>query len=161
MKKITIKLILLALLVQTACAQAKSKPELPSVISGVFFKSYPNAQVKQWNFINNIYDIKYRAANKNHIAYFSHDGKWIKNETNFTFTHSLPPQVKNGLRANGFASYYFEKIREVDSVGNHYFAFLADSYAPSPNEDRGFFKQYDLYFSPEGKLVKKVLLPFD
>ena len=161
MKKFTLKVILMALLVHTACAQAKSKHELPEVISGAFSKTYPDAQVKQWSFTNNIYDVKYRSKNKNHIAYFSHDGKWLKNETNFTFTHSLPSQVKNGLRATGFASYYFEKIKEVDAVGNHYFVFLADSYPPTPDIDHSFFKKYDLCFSPAGKLLKKKQIPID
>jgi hypothetical protein len=161
MKKITIKVILITLLTHTAFAQPKNANVLPTTISAAFFNKYPDAKVKNWQLANNTYGVKYRSHNKTHTAYFSANGQWLKNETSFTFTHSLPLKIKNGLAANGFASFYFEEIKEIDTVGNHYFAFRADSYPPSPNEDRDFFKQYDVQLSADGKLIKKKLLPFD
>ena len=159
MKKMFI-IVLFGLLVQAAIAQSPNSNGLPASISTVFFKVNPGAKIKKWRLSNSIYEVKYRSANKSHTAFFSADGKWLKDETRFAFTHSLPAAVKNGLAANGFASFYFERITEVDSTGEHHFNLLADSYPPSPDEDSYFFKQYDLSFSGNGVLTKKVLLPF-
>ena len=159
MKKFTVQVVLTLLLIHTIAAQAKNMVVLPTMVKNAFLKKYPDANIKTWHLKNNVYDVKYAENKRNHIAYFSPDGNWIKSETRFHFTYSLPSEVKKGLKGTSFGSWYFEKIKEVDSTNNHYFVFLADSYAPTPNNDLDFFKQYYLYFSPEGKLLKKTLLP--
>jgi len=160
-KTFILTVIMVALFAFHGRSQSIGDHALPAIIATQFNKEHPGTKIKKWRYSDHTYAVKYRDGNKNRVVYFSQDGHWQKDETKYCLIQSLPQPVKKGLRANGFASYYYEKIEEVDSVGNHYFTFLADTYPPSPEEDSFFFKQYLLCFTPQGWLIKKTLLPFD
>jgi len=151
---------IIAVLIFSISAFARQKTsQLPGEIATAFASKHPESVVENWHLKEGTYIVKFKADKKSHFDYYGLDGKWIKTETMFHFTHYLKPEVKKGWHASAFKAWYIEEIKEVESAGHHEFVFLVDNGPMLDSDHMYFVEKYKLYFSPEGQLVKKEELP--
>lgn len=158
MRNIIISIIAVLIFSVPVIARQKTV-QLPGEIASAFASKHPESVVENWHLKSGIYIVKFKADKKNHFDYYGLDGKWIRTETMFHFTHYLTPSVKKGWNNSAFKAWYIEEIKEVETSGHHEFVFLVDN-GPMLDSDHVYFmEKYKLYFSPAGELVKKEELP--
>ncbi len=141
-------------------AQQKITDDVPGKVLAAFSSKYPGAEVRNWKTGENTYSAKFKTGNKSHCAFYSPGGAWLKTETKVQWTWNLPGEVKNALKSGGYAAWYIDNMKRVETPQQNIYVVHVDNANVLPGADYLNFKDdYNLYYNANGKLVKKELLP--
>ena len=112
---------------------------LPASIAPAFNSRYPQAKIKNWKMIGDRCRIEFRDNRNKCAAYYSTNGRWIKTEISIPWTKDLPPAVRTALQKDGYASWYVDGIKEVQTPGEPLYVLHIDN---GPSLDA---KHYDAF----------------
>jgi len=153
------QVIMITFLSVTVLAQPASK-ELPKEVASAFSSKYPATAIKNWHLKNDDYVVKFKRNDKTHFAFYAASGAWLKTETNYAFTHSLPVEIKNGWKKTEYRSWIVNEIKEVESAGDDLFVLQVTNSFTYDADHLPEKYTYNLYFSKTGQFVKKQEVPW-
>jgi Putative beta-lactamase-inhibitor-like, PepSY-like len=154
MKKVITQVIMITFLSVTVLAQPASK-ELPKEIAGTFSSKYPAVAIKNWNLKNDTYTVKFRSDDKNHFAYYTANGTWLRTETSYAFTFNLPAEIKNGWKNCKYKAWIPQGIKHIESANSDWYIIRVTNVLLYDAEHGPEKETFDLFFSKNGDLVKK------
>jgi hypothetical protein len=154
MKKAITQVIMITFISLTVLAQPASK-ELPKEIAGAFTTKYPAVNIKRWNFKKDTYAVKFRSDNKDHFAYYTAEGNWLRTETSYAFTYRLPDDVKTGWKNCSYKAWNIEGIKHIETSTNNWYIIRVTNVLLYDAEHAPEKQTYDLFFSKSGELIKK------
>lgn len=121
-----------------------------------FSDRYPDLHVKKWQVINGQDVAAFKANNEKNYAYFTNDGRWLKTETELTFTKNLPAGVRAAWNNSAYASWNVATVKKVKTRGQEvYTVKVYHPYGPELTSTDNT-KEYRLYFTPNGNLENTV-----
>lgn len=119
---------------------------------------YPDAANVRWHFKNGYYVADFqmpvrRSAQtvEEYAAWFDNAGKWYMTETDITFD-ALPEPVKSSFGESEYASWQRDDVDKLEREGVETVYVIEVEGRPE-----GIETEVDLYYSPEGILIKKVV----
>lgn len=153
-----------AALVMTGCQKSGEErtPEQATVspqVMAAFADRFPGAENVRWSMkggyaVANFYWVDSRAADHtpNHSAWFGNaDGQWTMTETEILYS-ALPQSVKSAFEKSEYAAW--ERDEEVDVLYRS--EEVVSTVYVIEVEERASGRELDLYYAPEGELVKVV-----
>jgi len=154
MKKVINQVIMIIVFSATVLAQPVSK-EIPKQVADAFAAKYPSTEIKNWKVKNDAYVVKFDKDDRNHFAFYSANGSWLRTETSYGLTHSLPEEVKNGWRNCSFKAWGVEAIKHIESAEGDFYIIRVTNTPIYDAEHQPEKETFDLYFSKTGEMVKK------
>jgi hypothetical protein len=151
MKKILLLSMSAVLLtLQMAAAQTTTRPtdpNIPTAVLDAFNAKYPNMAVKDWDWEEdkNMYEAEFNTNGKEHEAFFSPEGTWMKTITDIK-KNQLPSAVSNALSGGEYNSWNMSNYAEMETP--EYGKVYKVKVGKGKEE---FYLKYDL----NGKLVEK------
>ena len=115
-------------------------------IENAFRTQYPHATRVEWEGKGGYYVADFRLDNADAEAWYDQGGKWYLTETDVHFA-DLPQAVKDGLAASDYATWRVDDVDKLERPDTETVYVIEVEQANT---------EYDLYFSPDGLLVKAI-----
>lgn len=140
----TCLLLAAALLVGSTAAQSGSD-QAPSAARTHLAKTYPDAVVKEWKRTTKHVKAAFKVKGVGYDAYFTPDGTWVRTEHDIP-KNALPATVTTALKASAYGNW---KVDDVEEHATPRYALLYKV------QVKGDTKEAELFFTPDGKLVRQ------
>jgi hypothetical protein len=128
----------------------------PQVVIDSFNARFPNTPVKKWSARPKGFIADFKLNGQQLFADYGPDGTWVGTETPIKFPFRFPHDVKQGWRHSDFSAWYLVKAYRIMTPGQTLYALDVNN---SPLLDAehmyNFNQEFFIYFSEEGKLVRK------
>ena len=146
MKNLMIIMMLFSTLTFTAYGQTH---DVPSNVENAFEQKVSNAKDVEWDYdsVEKMWEVEYEIDKADFEAEFDENGNWLETEKEINYSE-LPTAVMESLKSN----YPHCEIEEVDYVETPEGKFYE---VEIELEKDGKELEYDLLFTPLGKIVKK------
>lgn len=128
------------------CEDDDDNVRVDPTIETAFRSQYPDASRVEWETKAGYYVAEFRRNNAEAEAWYSPQAIWYMTETDVYYT-DLPQAVKDAFTASEYAAWRIDDIDMIESAGMETVYIL--------EVEKGN-AEYDLYFSPDGVLVKAV-----
>lgn len=148
MKKMAL-LVALSLCLFQSCDNDGNEPVpgyVDPVTKAAFEEKYPSAKEVEWKTRNNYIVVDFKQDQVEKEAWFDNSGEWYMTETDVPFD-GLPDAVKTAFRQSEYASWKVEDVDMIERRG------LETVYVIEVEQNEN---EVDLYYSPDGILVKTV-----
>ena len=142
MKKVTILMLGLVMILSQACAQTQKN--VPTKVKTTFAQKFPNAKKVKWDKENATeWEAEFKMKGKEYSANFDNNGNW--KETEYRINKSdIPSAVKSTLDKN-FNGYKIEVAEVSETADGKVYEFMIEK----GNSDM------EVVVNSDGKLVKK------
>lgn len=127
------------LIAQTGADQA------PAAAKAHLNKTYPDAVVKEWKRTAKHVKAEFKVKGVDYDAYYSPEGNWVRTEHDVP-KNALPAAVTTTLKAGAYGSWKIDDVEEHATPQN---ALLYKV------KVEGGTKEAELFFTPDGKLVRQ------
>lgn len=142
--------VALSLCLFQSCDNGDKEP-VPGYVSteakAAFEEKYPSAKDVEWEARNNYLTVEFKQDRVEKEAWFDRDGVWYMTETDVPFDR-LPDAVKTVFQQSEYATW---KVDDVDMIERRNTETVYVIEVEQGN------REVDLYYSPDGILVKTVL----
>lgn len=141
MKNVMIVVMLLSIMLSTACGQ---KSDVPTKVKTAFNQKFPDATKVSWDKENATeWEAEFKMDGKEYSANFDTDGNW--KETEYEISKSdIPSSVKSTLDKD-FEAYKIEEAEISETSDGKVYEFELEN---GEND-------IEVAISPEGKVIKK------
>ena len=116
------------------------------VVESAFNKMYPSASGVDWETKGGYFVVDFWQDGKEKEAWFDTNGEWYLTETDIRFD-DLPEAVKTSHNAGEYASWHVDDVDMLERKD------MEKSYVIEVEQGN---KEYDLYYSTEGILIKAI-----
>jgi predicted small lipoprotein YifL len=146
MKNLMILVMVISTMTFTACGQ---KTDVPSDVKKAFEQKVSNAKDVEWEYDSQdkLWEVEYEIGEEEFTSVFDEKGKWIETERELTFA-KLPQAVKATLKAD-YSDYEVEEVANLETPDGKFYEVEVEL----EKDDKG--TEFELHFTPEGKVVKK------
>jgi len=143
--------LIMVLVAAVFVLQGCDKDDLPTPVGngeveGAFVTMYDGVSHVEWERKGEYWTVDFRKNNKEMEAWFNQAGEWFLTETDIRFDE-LPEAVKAAFQASEYSGW---RIDDVDMVERKE---METSYVLEIEQGK---QECDLYYSPDGTLVKVV-----
>lgn len=131
------------------CGCNKDDNNLPpgSETAETMFKAkYPEATATEWEKKGDYWVVDFRQNTKASEAWFGQTGEWYLTETDVLYD-ALPETVKTAFSTGEYQSWHIDDIDIIERLG------MDSVYVLEVEQGKD---EYDLYYSPDGTLLKAV-----
>ncbi len=138
-------------------AQNNNKNIVPGNVLAALNTKYPQAEVKNWNIVNNEYTAKAKDDHHKYYATFDKNGNWIKTTSKFNWPWHLSPAVKKAFRKSNYGSWHIYGINIVETPSGKFYQVMVDD-TTHPIDALHQNVQTEnrlLEFKPNGELMKE------
>lgn len=147
MKHIFLILVpVIGMFVFCGCEKENSHRTGNQAVEDTFTAKYADAFGASWEKKGDYWVVDFRNGAKDMEAWFGNDGVWYFTETDIAFD-SLPEPVKTAFSASEYQTWRIDDIDMIERQGMETVYVL--------EVERGK-EEYDLYYSPDGTLLKVV-----
>lgn len=115
------------------------------LIIAAFNAKYPTASNVEWETQNSYLTADFIDSQLSHTAWFSSNGQWHMTETELNRLDLLPEKVLTAFRNSEYATWTTDDIDRLERL---------DAEALYVIEVKKEHQEYDLYYSPDGILIK-------
>ena len=159
MKKVIFNVVLVCMVLGLySCDKDESvQDEINPRVQVALQAKYPVAadikwQVKKEYFVADFKSSEIESMNVlDHIAWFDKGGKWYMTETDIPFT-ALPEAVKTVFQSGEYATWRVDDVDKIEREGAETVYVIEVE-----NKVGGIESEIDLYYSPDGVLLKKII----
>jgi predicted small lipoprotein YifL len=146
MKYLVILVIVFSTTTFPACGQ---KTDVPSNVKNAFEQKVSNAKDVEWEYDieDKLWEVEYEIGKTEITSAFDENGKWVETENEIKFSE-LPEAVKATLKAD-FSDYEVEEVEYVETPDGKFYEVEVEL-----EKDKKEI-EFELLFSPDGKVVKK------
>ena len=138
---------LLAIFVVTACDSDDERPYEPETVVQVTFKNmFPDATQVQWEPKLGYSVAEFYDGGEEKKAWFNTDGEWLLTETDLAYA-DLPDAVVNAIAGSKYAGWKKDDVSYLERKD------MESVYVVEVEQGE---QELDLYYSPEGALLKVV-----
>lgn len=132
--------------VLAGCDKDNDGIKVDQSIENAFLSKYPNASRAEWEMKSNYYVVDFRQNGNDAEAWYDSQAVWYMTETDVRYV-DLPQAVKEAFQSSEYSNWRIDDIDMLECLDMEtvYIVEVEQS-----NVD------YDLYFSPEGVLIKAV-----
>lgn len=125
------------------------KTDVPSSVKKVFEQKVSNAKDVEWEYDGEekLWEVEYEIGKSEFTSAFDENGKWVETEKEIKFSE-LPEAIKETLKSD-FSDYEVEEIEFVETPEGKFYEVEVEL----EKDDKEV--EFDLLFSPDGKVVKK------
>ena len=142
-------------LFQTVIAQTSNDNRIPQPVLAAFTQKFPDGQLQKWENRKEGYIATFTTDGKEHLAYYSPDGRWQATEAPVKWTWHLPQSVQAAWNNSEYTGWYVHKIKRVHTPeGQLYVLHLNNGPLLSSDKYDAFREDHVLYFTAEGALVR-------
>ncbi len=153
MKRTVTQMMMFIFFSATVLAQPIPK-EMPKEVAEAFTSKYPATVVKSWNNKKDTLVVKFKMDDRSHFAYYLPNGTWLRTETKYGLTHSLPAEVKNGWKNCKFKAWGVEAIKHIESANSNLYIIRVTN-IPIYDAEHNEKETFDLFFDKNGEFIKK------
>jgi hypothetical protein len=146
MKNLMILVMVLITMTFTAYGQ---KTDVPSNVKKAFEQKVSNAKDVEWEYDSEdkLWEVEYEIGKAEFTSAFDENGKWVETEKEIKFSE-LPEAVKAALKAD-YSDYEVEEVEFVETPEGKFYEVEVE--LEKDDEE----VEFELLFSPDGKVVKK------
>lgn len=138
-------ILLLAVLAAAPLAAQPGADQAPQAAKAHLAKTYPDAVVKEWKKTTKHVKAEFKVKGVDYDAYYSPEGGWVRTEHDIPKA-ALPAAVTSALKGGTYGAW------KVDDVEEHATPQHALLYKVKVEGDT---KEAELFFAPDGKLVRQ------
>ncbi|MBB3055767.1 PepSY-like domain-containing protein [Mucilaginibacter gotjawali] len=141
-------------------AQANNKNEVPANVQAAFTAKYPNAQVKDWEAVNEQFTAKAKEAGHKYFATFDKNGNWVNTVTKYNWPGHLSPPVKEAFKKSEYSGWHIYAINIVESPAGQVYQVMVDdaNHKINANHQELFTVNHTIEFKQDGNQVKQNII---
>jgi hypothetical protein len=144
----TLMILVMVLIIMTFTAYGQ-KTDVPSNVKKAFEQKVSNAKDVEWEYDSEdkLWEVEYEIGKAEFTSAFDENGKWVETEIEIKFSE-LPEAVKATLKAD-YSDYEVEEVEFVETPEGKFYEVEVE--LEKDDEE----VEFELLFSPDGKVVKK------
>jgi predicted small lipoprotein YifL len=146
MRTLMILVMVFCTLSFTACGQ---KTDVPTKVKKAFEQKVSNAKDVEWEYDSEdkLWEVEYEIGEDEFTSAFDENGKWVETEKEIKFAE-LPLPVKATIEAD-YSAYEVEEVEYLQTPDGKFYEVEVE--LEKDDEE----VEFELLFSPDGKVVKK------
>ena len=141
-----ILVMVLSTMTFTACGQKK---DVPAIVNKAFEQKVSNPKDVEWEYDSEdkLWEVEYEIGKDEFTSAFDETGKWVETEKEIKFSE-LPEPVNATLKSD-YADYKVEEVEFIETPECKFYEVEVEL------KKDGKEVEFELLFSPDGKVVKK------